>query len=124
MNIVDTSAWLAIFTNEKNAGKFIPAIENPGKLIVPSVVIYEIFKKLLQEKNEEVALRYIANMRQGTVVDLNTELALHAGKLSRSLNLAMADSIILATAKKYNATIWTQDKDFKGIPGVKYFKKN
>ncbi|MBI4975587.1 type II toxin-antitoxin system VapC family toxin [Candidatus Peregrinibacteria bacterium] len=124
MNILDSSAWLAIFTDGQNAKKFTRPLENATKLLVPSIVIYEVFKRILQEKNEETALRYIANMKQGIVVELDMDIALHAAKISRSLNLAMADSIILATAQQYNATVWTQDRDFKGISGVKYFKKN
>ena len=82
-----------------------------------------IAKVLLLEKNKDVALRIVAHMKRGRVVDLDVELSLLAAKLSLEYKLPMADSIILATAHKYEAVLWTQDGDFKKIPGVKYFSK-
>lgn len=123
MNIVDTSAWLEFFTGGKNAENFQSAITNKEKLIVPTIVFYEVFKKMLTEKPHGAALEYIGHMTMGTIVNLNLELSLLAGKTSKANHLAMADSIILATAQKYGATIWTQDSDFKDLPNVKYFPK-
>jgi toxin FitB len=123
MNLIDTSAWLEFFTDGKNAGHFQQAIMDTNKLIVPTIVFYEVFKKMLTEKSEGAALEYVAPMTMGKIVDLNLETSLLAGKISRENRLAMADSIILATAQKHGATIWTQDADFKGLPGVKYFPK-
>jgi len=62
-------------------------------------------------------------MQKGTVVDLTVQLAIAASKLSLELALPIADSIILATAKAFEAILWTQDSDFKNIAGVKYFPK-
>ena len=123
MNILDSSAWLEYFTDSKNAGNFAKIIENTGALVVPTITIYEVFKKILQKQNRKKALESIAHMKQGKVIDLNLNLTMDAVKLSMKFNLPMADSIILATAQHYNATVWTQDADFKGLPGVKYFKK-
>ncbi|MFC1616023.1 type II toxin-antitoxin system VapC family toxin [Patescibacteria group bacterium] len=124
MNIVDSSAWLEYFANSKNAKNFIKPIENTKRLIVPTIIIYEIFKKILHEKDEHIALQIIAHLKQGKVVDLSLELSISAGKLSYEHKIPMADAIILATANKYNAKIWTQDADFKGLKNVMYFKKN
>jgi toxin FitB len=77
----------------------------------------------LQQRGEDDALRAIAVMTQGQVIDLDTTLALEAAKTSVELRLPMADSIILATARAYNATVWTQDEDFDGIEGVQYVEK-
>lgn len=123
MNIVDSSAWLEYFANTKNAKNFANAIEKPELLLVPSIILYEVFKKVLFEKNENEALLIIAHMKQGTVIDLDLEIALWAAKLAKKHKLPMADSIILAIAQKHKATIWTQDNDFKNIEGVKFFDK-
>ncbi len=92
-------------------------------LIVPTISIYEVFKVVLRESTENEALQAVAAMQKGKVVDLTNSLAMTASKLSITHNLPMADSIILATAIEYNATLWTMDSDFKSIQGVKYFAK-
>lgn len=124
MNLVDSSAWLEYFANTANAKNFAKAIENEKELLVPTIVIYEVFKKLLLEKGEDTALRLVAHMHLGQIVEINSEIALSAGKLSSTFKIAMADSIILAISQKYNATIWTQDADFSGFENVKYFEKH
>lgn len=123
MNILDSSAWLEFFVGGNNASKFTSSLERTYQLLVPTIVIYEVFKKILKERGEEVALNYVGVMKQGKVVDLDIELSVLAATLSKENRLAMADSIILATAQRYNAMLWTQDADFKGLPGVKYFPK-
>lgn len=123
MNIVDSSAWLEYFEGSKNAAHFAEAIKNYSKLIVPTIILYEVFKKILQQKSENDALQSVAHMKQGQVVDIDMELALLGAKLSSELKLPMADSIILATSQKHKAIIWTQDNDFKGLKNVKYFEK-
>lgn len=123
MNVVDSSGWLEYFADGPNADRFAPAIQNPRELIVPTLSLYEVFKRVLQQRNETEALRAVALMQQGEVVDLDMTIALSAAKLSVELMLPMADSIILATAREYHATLWTQDKDFKDVEGVRYFAK-
>ena len=123
MNIVDSSGWLEYFANGLNADFFAPAIENISQLIVPVISIYEVFKRVLQQKGEGDALQAIAVMCQGKVIELDTRLALSAARISVELRMPMADSIMLATAQVYNATLWTQDEDFKGIEGVQYIEK-
>ena len=123
MNVVDSSGWLEYFSDAPNAEFFAPAIENTSELIVPSISIYEVFKRVLQQKEESAALQAIAVMQQGLLVDLDVNLALNAAKISTEYSLPMADSIMLATALSYNATLWTQDADFSGINGVKYVEK-
>jgi len=123
MNIVDSSGWLAYFADEPNAKHFINPLKDTDSLIVPTVTIYEVFKVVLRESGENKALEAVAAMQKGTVVDLSARLAIAASKLSLEYGFPMADSIILATAKVFDAVIWTQDSDFKNIPGVKYFPK-
>lgn len=123
MNIVDSSGWLAYFADEPNAKHFLIPLNDTASLVVPTVTIYEVFKVVLRESSEHEALQAAVAMRKGTVVDLTAALAIAASKLSLERNLPMADSIILATAKEVNATIWTQDSDFKNMDDVKYFPK-
>ncbi|EMO31763.1 type II toxin-antitoxin system VapC family toxin [Leptospira santarosai] len=123
MNIVDSSGWLEYFSGTKRSGLFSEAIEKTDKLIVPTISLYEVFKKIYLERDENSALRAIAHMQQGTVIDLDASISIFAAKLSRDRKIPMADSIILATARKYKATLWTQDEDFIGLDRVKYFPK-
>ena len=124
MNVVDSSAWLAYFADEPNAQHFANAIEAPDSLIVPSITLLEVFKKVAQQRGEGVALQYVAVMQQGRVVALDAGLALLAATLGSRHKLPLADSIIYATAQQGTALVWTQDADFEGLPGVKYFAKS
>jgi toxin FitB len=123
MNVVDSSGWLEYFADGKNAGFFSSAIENSEELVVPSISIYEVFKRVLQQRSEHEALQAAAAMMKGLVVDLDQTLALNAARISIDMNLPMADSIILATAQKYNAVFWTQDDYFKKVKGIRYIQK-
>lgn len=123
MNIVDSSGWLEYFADGENASFFAPVIEDTENLIVPVVVIYEVFKRLLILRDEQTALVFIGDMNHGQLAELTALIALQAAKLSVDLKLAMADSMILAAARVHNATLWTQDADFEGINGVKYISK-
>ena len=124
MNVVDSSAWLEYFAGGPNAGRFAAAIENPGKLLVPSITLLEVFKRISQQHDNSVALQYIAVMQQGDVVDLDADLALRAAVLGQQHKLPLADSIIYATAQRAKAIVWTQDADFEGLSGVRYWKKS
>lgn len=123
MNVVDSSAWLEYFAEGPNARHFALAVKVPSELIVPAVTLYEVFKVVLREADENAALQAIAALQKGTVVDLTPKLAVSAAKLSLQYSLPMADAIILATARAHGATLWTQDVHFKDIAGVKYFPR-
>jgi len=123
MNVVDSSAWLEYFADGPNADLFSAPLQDIDNLIVPSICIYEVFKTVLRQRGEDAALQAAALMRQGTTVDFTAGLALQAAKISLDRKIPMADSIILATAREHEAIVWTQDQDFKGIEGVKYFPK-
>ena len=82
-----------------------------------------MFKKVLQQKNENTAVQAIALMQQGKIIEVDSSISLYSAKKSVELNLPMADSIILTTARAYDAILWTQDSDFKNMPGVKYIQK-
>lgn len=123
MNIVDSSGWLAYFADEPNAKHFLVPLSDSDLLVVPVITIYEVFKVILRESSDNEALQAVVAMQRGKVVDLSTTIAIAASRLSLEHQLPMADSIILATAQEYKATIWTQDSDFKNIRKVKYFPK-
>ncbi len=123
MNVVDSSGWLEYFANGQNAEFFAPAIEKTEQLLVPVICVYEVFKRILQQKSLGVAETRIADLYKGKLVDLTAPLAISAAVLSDELKLPMADSVILATARAYDATLWTQDEHFNGIQGVKYVAK-
>jgi predicted nucleic acid-binding protein len=121
VNVVDSSAWIAFFCGERNAGAFREPVNDREKLLVPSITITEVFKFLARHLNEETALSAASHMSQGNVIALDGGLAVDAAIWSLELKLPLADSIIYATARKFGAVIWTQDTDFKDLPGVKFF---
>ena len=123
MNIIDSSGWLEYFSDGPNAKHYLPPLNDTSSLIIPVITIYEVFKVVLRESTENEALQAVAAMQKGKVIDLTASVAMKASKLSLHHNLPMADSIILATARVYKCTIWTQDSDFKNIDGVNYFSK-
>jgi predicted nucleic acid-binding protein len=121
MNIIDSSGWLEYFSDGPNAKHYLPPLNDPSSLIVPVITIYEVFKVVLRESSEDMALQAVAAMQKGRIIDLTVNIAMKASKLSLQHDLPMADSIILATAREYNCVIWTQDSDFQHIDDVKYF---
>lgn len=120
MNVVDSSGWLEYFANGPNAEFFASPIEDIENLVVPVISIYEVFKRVYQQRGEGDALQAIAAMEQGKVIEIDTVLAISAAKLSDAHKIPMAESLILATTRLHKATLWTQDVDFKGMAGVKY----
>lgn len=124
MNLVDSSAWLAYFAGEPNAGFFAGAIEDDEALLVPAVCLYEVFKVVLRESGEDAAFAAVAAMERGEVIDLDSELAMEAAAVGLEENLAFADSVIYTVAKKRDATLWTQDVHFRGKPSVRFKAKS
>jgi len=123
MNVVDSSAWLEYFADGPNAAAFAKPVEATRSLIVPTLSLYEVFKRVAQQRGEDEALRAIAVMEQGAVVDLDRATALEAARLSIQHGLAMTDSVMLATAQRHRAVLWTQDSDFDGVAGTRYYAK-
>ena len=122
MNLVDSSGWLEYFADGKNAKFFVQVIENTEELIVSTINLYEVYKKILLERNENSALQAVALMQQAKVVNITSSIAIMAAKLSCELKIPMADSLIYSTARIHDAVVWTQDVDFKDLEEVKYFK--
>jgi predicted nucleic acid-binding protein len=120
LHVVDSSGWLEYLADADNADFFAGTIEKPEFLIVPTLSILEVFRWVLRERNESEALQAAALMQQGLVADLDVAISLRAAGIGLRYSLPLADSVILATAQAYEATLWTQDADFEGLPGVRY----
>jgi predicted nucleic acid-binding protein len=123
MNLVDTSALVEFFLDTPQAARFAAAVENTARLLVPSIVIFELYKTMSRIAGTDAADAAVMALRRGVVVALDERHALAAARVSARHNLAMADSIIYATAAAHSATLWTQDEHFKGLPNVRYFPK-
>lgn len=119
-NLVDSSGWLEYLADGANCDFFAATIEDPEKLIVPTLSILEVFKWVLRERGEDAALQAAGLMQQGQVVELDVAIALRAAKLGLEHRLPLADSVMLATARAHQAVLWTQDADFEGIDSVEY----
>jgi predicted nucleic acid-binding protein len=122
-NVVDSSGWIEFFAGAPNASFFAAAIEDVGRLIVPSITILEVFKRVMMARGQAQALIAAAHMQQGRVVDLDQLLAVEAARLGIELKQPLADSVVLATARRYGAMLWTQDADFENIAGVRFIAK-
>lgn len=123
MNVVDSSGWLEYFAGGANADFFAKPIEATAQLVVPTLSLYEVFKRIAQQRGDGDALQAVAVMQQGRLVELSSTLALSAARISLQLSIPMADSVILATARASDAVLWTQDADFATVPGVRYVAK-
>ena len=120
MNVIDSCGWLEFFGEGPNSEFFADALSDPEALLVPSVSIYEVFKRVLLQRGEGKALEAVAHMEHGRVINLDTKTAITAARLSTEHALPMADAIMLATAQVNDAIFWTQDSHFADIDGVRY----
>ncbi len=123
MNVVDSSGWIEYFVGGPNARYFGPPIEDAGELLVPSLIVFEVYRHVLRERGADDALRAIGGLQRGRQVELDAALALTAAEVALEHRLPMADSIIYSTAQVHGATLWTQDADFKGLRGVRFRAK-
>ncbi len=123
MNVVDSSGWIEYFTDGAGAAFFAPAIEKIDSLLVPAIVVHEVIRKTLRDAGEAAAQTALTAMRQGRVVPLDEALAVAAARLGLAHQLPLADAIVLATTRAAAAILWTQDKDFEGLPRVRFHAK-
>ena len=105
MNIVDSSGWLEYFSDGPKASSFEKPLQDLGNLVVPTICLYEVFKVVLRERGEDDALQAVALMKQGKVIDLSAKIALEAAKISFDHKIPMADSIVVSTARTYEAIV-------------------
>ena len=123
MNLVDSSGWLEYFADGPNAEFFAPPIEDTERLLVPTICVLEVFKRVMQQRGEQAALQATAIMQQGHLVGLDVATAVFAATLGLQARLPLADSVVMATARAHNAVVWTQDADFEGLEDVRFRKK-
>ena len=123
MNLVDSSGWLSYLLDEPNADRFAPAIVSTDRLVVPAIVVLEVYRHLRRSVDIEVAARAVSPMNDGHAVDLTQEIAILAGELGIRHNLPLADSVILASARRFEAVLWTQDSDFEGLANVEFIPR-
>ena len=123
MNVVDSSAWMEFFNGGPNARFFEHPILSTHDLVVPTIVLLEIYEHIRRHQGRDEALRAVVGMKQGTVQDLDEPLSLFAAELGVDLGLPLADSVILATARLNDAVLWTQDSDFEGLEDVQFKRK-
>ncbi len=121
-SVVDSSGWIEYFTNGENAEQFEQPIEDSENLIIPTIILTEVYKWILRNFGKDKALIALTTMKQARIVDLDSFLAVSAAENSHTLQLPLADSIIYTTARAHNATLYTQDADMKGLEGVQYIK--
>ena len=120
---LDSSGWIEMAIDGPNAKHFAKALTSKSPIIVSTINLYEISKYVTREVDAATSETLLAFIRQHTIADITEDTALTAATLSASHKLAMADSLIYATALAHKATLWTQDDDFEGLPNVKYFPK-
>ena len=123
MTLVDSSGWIEFFTGGGNAERYGSYLERSTQIVTPTVVLYEVYKIVKRERTEEEALLAAAQVQKTRIVPLSESLALAAADVSLEFRLAMADSIVYATAQAENAELVTSDKDLRGLPGVTYVPK-
>jgi predicted nucleic acid-binding protein len=123
VNVVDSSGWLEYLVDGPGADHFAPAIEDTDGLLVPEICLLEVARVVFRERGEHAALQALALMKQAQVVGLDVPMMLHAAYLGQIHKLPLADSVIMATGRTHGATVWTQDTDFEGLEGVKFFPK-
>ena len=123
MIVVDSCGWLEVFTDGSSADEYAPLLNKPADVLVPAVVLYEVYKVLSRAAGEEAALRCSGFMQQSPIVTLDATLALEAADLSRKHRLAMADAMVYATAVRHHVELVTSDADLKGLSGVRFVPK-
>lgn len=121
--VADASIWIEWLLSGQGSERYSAILANPEAVLVPAITIYEVVRWSLARRQPETAQAAAALMRRGMVVELDADLAAEAALLAHNNRLAMADAIMLATARAYGAELWTQDADFAGLPGVRYFEK-
>jgi len=116
MILVDSSGWIEFFTNGKQCEKFRDYLKDFKNVVTPTVVLYEVYKKIKGARSEQEGLEAVAQMLKTQVVELSESIALYAADISLEYDLAMADSIVYATAIEHGCKVITMDNDFSKLP--------
>ena len=123
MNVVDSSGWLEYLRDTDRADLFAEPIEQRDTLLVPVIALYEVHKVLSRKVSPDDVAQCLNVMRLGRVLDITDHRAVAAANVAQRHKLAMADAMMYSLALELGATFWTQDADYRGLPGVNYFAK-
>ena len=123
MHCVDSSGWIEFFLGSTAGRTFKPIIEQTDQLIVPSLSFFEVHRFLSRTADAAQRETGLDIMRRGKVVELTAQRAIAASDTAQKYRLAMADAVMYSIAREFNATFWTQDVDYKDLPGVSYHAK-
>ena len=123
MTVIDSSGWIEFFTDGPLGNEYAKRLRNLTGIITPVIVLYEVYKRLKRDLSEDDAIVAVSAMQRTRIVPIDQELALTAADLSLEHSLAMADAIVLATARRFRAELVTSDRDFEGLPDVAYLPK-
>jgi predicted nucleic acid-binding protein len=121
-SLVDSSGWIEFFSSGPRAGQYASYLSRPSELVTPTIVLYEVYKRIKRERGEEAALASAGQLHGTVVVPLSDSIALLAADLSIRHGLAMADAIIYATALEQGAQLVTSDADLQDLPNVVYIR--
>jgi len=121
--VIDSSGWVEFFTDGPLADDYAARLRKLSAVVTPVIVIYEVYKRLKRDLSEDDGVIAVSAMQRTQVVAIDQEIALTAADLSLEHGLAMADAMVLATARKFRAELVTSDRDFEGITGVTYLPK-
>ena len=123
MLLVDSSGWIEFFTAGALAGEYSKYVKDPTKIITPTIVLYEVYKKIKRERSEEDALLAVSLINKTSIVPLSESIALLAADVSLRHSLPMADAVVYATALEEDCDIVTSDAHFNGLDRVVFLEK-
>ena len=116
MILVDSSGWIEYLADRPLADRFAPYLEGREPLVVSAIQVYEVYKVIRRDLSEERAVEAVSALSRATIVAVDASLALEAADLALAHRLAMADSLVYATARRHGARLVTGDADFDGLP--------
>src|SRR5713226_10060036 len=94
--VVDSSGWVEFLGGGPKADAFGKYLENPEAVLLPSIVVYQIYKKMLREQNQILAERFLSHAFgfHERELPLDIALAASAARVILTTSLPMADAII------------------------------
>ena len=118
--VIDSSGWIHYFLNGPAVARYAKVIQKLGRIVTPAIVVYEVYKTIKHSSNESLASDAVEALQHTMIIPLDSHLACSAADISLDCRLSMADSIVYATARKYDIPLYTSDADFKNLPNIKY----
>ena len=119
---VDSYGWIERFTNGPKAQQYNKIIEanSPKDIVTSVVVLYEVYKKVKQQRSEEEALLAVAALSQTTIIDIDQTIVLEAADYSLEQGLHFSDALVYATACHFKAKLFTSDEDLRKLANVSF----